>query len=736
MPSNPPVVALPPAPRAGREVADRAARRLVLRAAALASLAGFCVALGACRGDQGRPGIGAVDPSPARPGGAPGGHGNTLVAPGNNAVAGGAPGPSGASAGGAAPLGADGELAACEARIAGATATPSLAGSPGFDGARAEFLGRARGEPVLFVEEPAATAEAAVPDALRASWRELRAGPPGARVARVARRHGRDPAALRALLLRDGYLFAPEPLDALALATELHLGQLFDAPEIWLMRGAEIRKLALAPASPQRKAERAYRYVDGPLQGKVGEVLFADRIALSPEGLARPLHRDLRGLADAAGFDRMKVLHRGSTTLVAELRFGDGWVKALLEGEGAALRVSCLAAPAPERERVAAFLRADAPRRAALAGLSSTVDAIVGEGLRFDRPEGEKTAERDGQLRPMWLSSYLRGGQAFSFEGQSYPVYDVDGRPHPPEVCVDFVLDCYERAAGTWFTQRPAPPARVRGKLDFDALGIKNRRGVLAFERFASQTPDLFETRTFKGAERVPFGQRSSFFGFLLDHADELRPGDVLAIQGVKRDGLIHQHAILLERTDPLTGFAYGLADQMKRPRRRTWEGIMAEAPRRSLLYRVRPRDPVLLASADADRLRGWAGFWPVHPPAGRCPCTPGGALPLHPRWGAAPTPPVGRCPCTPGGALPLHPRWGAAPTPPVGRCPYTPGGALPLHPGQEKRGWAPLLSWQSLIRPLCTSRDDLPGHTLHGGPTCTRVSDCVRARRCTIVPP
>jgi len=65
--------------------------------------------------------------------------------------------------------------------------------------------------------------------------------------------------------------------------------------------------------------------------------------------------------------------------------------------------------------------------------------------------------------------------------------------------------------------------------------------------------------------------------------------GDVVAIHGLKRDDRIHQHAILVDRTDPLTGFPYGLADQMKRPRRRTWEGIMAEAPKRSLLYRVRP---------------------------------------------------------------------------------------------------------------------------------------------------
>jgi len=53
-----------------------------------------------------------------------------------------------------------------------------------------------------------------------------------------------------------------------------------------------------------------------------------------------------------------------------------------------------------------------------------------------------------------------------------------------------------------------------------------------------------------------------------------------------------------VERTDPLTGFPYGLADQMKRPRRRTWEGIMAEAPARSLLYRVRPL-PSVVAKLD-----------------------------------------------------------------------------------------------------------------------------------------
>jgi hypothetical protein len=132
------------------------------------------------------------------------------------------------------------------------------------------------------------------------------------------------------------------------------------------------------------------------------------------------------------------------------------------------------------------------------------------------------------------------------------------------------------------------------GSLDFDSFGIKNRRGVLGFEQFAQSRPDLFESMRLPDPERVQFGERSRFFAYLVSHADDYRPGDVVAIQGRKRDGLIHQHAILIERTDPVTGFPYGLADQMKRPRRRTWEGIMAEAPLRSLLYRVRPTDKIL----------------------------------------------------------------------------------------------------------------------------------------------
>jgi hypothetical protein len=296
----------------------------------------------------------------------------------------------------------------------------------------------------------------------------------------------------------------------------------------------------------------------------------------------------------------VRIVRRTDEALLVDLRYGGVWVPAVLEARGAALQVGCVAAEGEAREAVKAAREAGGARRRALAAMHGVITEELIEAFRFDRPEGEKTAERDGELRPAWMSAYLQGRAAFEVDGTSYPVFDAAGRPWPPQVCVDFVLDSFERTAGTWFAPRGEKLGRVRGRLDFDDAGISNRRGVMAFGAFAEAKPELFEVRRFTGAERIPFRDRSAYFDFLAGHADEVRPGDVVAIHGMKRDNRIHQHAILVEWADPVTGFAHGLADQMKRPRRRTWEGIMAEAPLRSLYYRIRPRD-VVFTSLDPE---------------------------------------------------------------------------------------------------------------------------------------
>lgn len=485
---------------------------------------------------------------------------------------------------------------ACQARkqqLLGAEATN---GSPVNGPVRSETLGRARGEPLVWLREPKPGSLAELPATLQKALgkaadadRDDSKTWSRRRIATLLRAFPREKKALRDLLLREGYVYSKSPLVALALTFELKLEALFDEDHLTLQRGAE--RYALVSKGSGRS--RHYEYQTGTFAGQRAELLFGDWVGTDAPGEILAL--DFAGVANDYGAERVNLTRLLSQGSLARLRLGGEWFDAVLDHSTAGgVSVRCLDEPATRRERAAKLRQASAWKRVALAHLRASVDAMLRDGLRFDRPHGEEGPDRDGELRPVWYSAYRFGQAYFRVDDTSYAVFAPDGTPTPPQVCVDFVLESFERASGTWFTPRSAKRERAQGGLDFNAYGIKNRRGVLALEDFGFEHTELFDGVRFKDEERIPFAKRQEFFGFLERHADEFEPGDIVAIRGVKGDGRVHQHAILLERTDPLTGLPYGLADQMSKPRRRTWEGIMAEAPRRSLYFRLRLKPEVL----------------------------------------------------------------------------------------------------------------------------------------------
>jgi len=490
----------------------------------------------------------------------------------------------------------DREREQCQRELASVSQGEAAPGAPQFEAHRAALLGRARGHAVIWVAEPRTTSDDALPAQAVKLRRGLANASPYRRLRVLKANFQGDKATLRALVLREGYLYSADPGEALALANRLTLIDLFDEAQIWLQRGEHISRL-------QRKTGRwpDYRYADGEIEGREAKLLIGDRIALERGELGRPLHRDVQAFAHREGADRISIQRITRDGIDARLRFGRTWVRALLVSDGARLELRCLDAPEPLRRTVLAWQRADAGRRSALAALREAVGVQVHEALPFDRPRGITDHLSDGQLRPLWRWAYLNGQPAYEHEGETYPVFDGAGRPAPPQMCVDFVLDSYERAAGSWYQDRGEERKRVIGALDFDSYGLKNRSGVLSFGDFAEEQHELFTFRRFKGEERIPFAHRNRFFGYLVEHADEFAPGDVVAIHGRKPDGYVHQHAILIEDTDPITGMPYALADQMRRPRRRTWEGIMAEAAQRSLYFRARPTRLLLSKLAPRD---------------------------------------------------------------------------------------------------------------------------------------
>ena len=483
----------------------------------------------------------------------------------------------------AAPALADLDFRLCRKRIAETESEAPLPGAPAFEAERAAILGRARGEPVLWAKEPGSGSPPIVAPG-QASWRTLR---------ELTRRFERNPAELRTRVLRDGYVYSSDPETALALVTLVELPKLFDEPEIVLERGGSRHRLVRSTGN-----RPIYRYAGGALDGARGELLLGDRVATTESGLGEPLHRDLATWSHAYGAGRIEVLRVTRRRILARAQFGALSARVLLKTTGARVELDCVDAPRTRRLEIEEYRRTEAPQQRALGRLREAVTALVKEALPFDRPRGEPGPDRDGQLRPEWRWAYKSGVGYFRHDDEIYPVFDALGRAFPPQVCVDFVLDSYERGAGNWFASRGAAPGRSTGRLDFDGYGSANRRAVLAFESFAASRPDLFDVVRFSGEERIPFGQRARFFRFLTDHAVEFQAGDIVAIQGRKSDGKIHQHALLIEATDPITGFPHALADQMRMPRRRTWETIMAEAPLRSLLYRVRPKASIFKALA------------------------------------------------------------------------------------------------------------------------------------------
>lgn len=468
----------------------------------------------------------------------------------------------------------------CRNRVAAAKAKPAAPSAPGFDEKRRYILGRALAEPVVFIRTPPPPAvEKDAPESF-------------VDAVRVIARHRRQPAELRDRVLRGGYLYTESPMAAYGLVKELRLDLLFDDEEIFLLRGETVHALK------REKHKRGHHYVhaDGPQKGREAKIILFDRVASSRDGVTKDvLHRDLRHLRNREGFDRIKLDHLTDDAILAQLRFGEDWVPALLKSEGPHLEIDCLPVERAQREAVATFVKQTTPRRRAMLNLQAVVDDMAHERLPFDRPWGAKDHLSDGQLRPRWEYAFRKGHIGFLHEGDAYAVFDDEGRPKPPQMCVSFILDSFERAAGTWYTNKEASPrARTHGRLDFNEHDIKNRAGVMAFEQFAKDTPALFTHQNFP--ERIVFRRRNDFFDNLVALADWFQPGDIVAIQGPKRDGYIHQHAILIEDVDPLTGMPHALADQMKAPRHRTWEMIMAEAPLRALIYHVKPKTEVWAA--------------------------------------------------------------------------------------------------------------------------------------------
>ncbi|MEZ4224971.1 MAG: hypothetical protein R3B13_28720 [Polyangiaceae bacterium] len=446
---------------------------------------------------------------------------------------------------------------------------------------RAEVLARAKAEPVVFVKRPQQATD--VGGEVESYRRQLAQSPaPGYTLTLLYKFLRNRPEVARALLLREGYLYSEVPSLAAAMVDLVEPQHLYDAPDLVIERGS-------AHLRAQRKGNH-YEYLDGPETGARARVLLYDRVWPAGEDPGPPLVVDVRTAKHELGFSRLELQAATAKELVARARYGRDWVPTLFRINGASLDRACEDVPADAAERVAQAREFEKRRAAVLAKKQGAILAMVREALPFDEPRTEE-GQQDGNLRPAWRWAYTHGWDMYRFNDDNYLVFDASGRPKVPQVCIDFVTDTLERASGTWWSGRDAKErGRSVGGIDFDSVGIENRRSVDVFIQFAKRTPEWFDVYELDPEERVRFLSRPEFFAHLAQHADRYQAGDVVAIFGPRSDGENHWHSFFIYDSDPVTGMPLVLASNAGRPRIRTWEAEMRSAPLRSIKARIRFR--------------------------------------------------------------------------------------------------------------------------------------------------
>lgn len=467
----------------------------------------------------------------------------------------------------------------CENRRRALLELPLQPGVPSLEAVRHELVARAKSEPVVFLEPPVAKLEA--PDL--AELRERLHRDPGAWQAFNAtftQVKGR-PDRLRQVLLTEGYLYAERPNLAALIANGVSLNQLFSEPELDVVRGDITRRAV--------RKHRDYVWADGLEAGQTARLWLFDRVYVHGQNPGRNKHVSVAGLRERMGATRIEVEALTNEAATAHIVYGEHSLPALLAIRDGHFELDCEVIPPSLVAEIDETRLLASRQRRVLERLRAAVEEQVSEGLPFDEPKTEE-GQQDGKLRQEWRTAYKNGLSTYEFNGDEYHVFGAGGIPRIPQVCVDFITDTWERMAGTRWAKRGEARQRQMGRLDFDTLGIENRRSVENLIDFAVAHPEWFDLMLVPESERITFGDRSRFFQRLLALRTDFQPGDVVAILGPRDDEKLHYHSFFILADDPLTSMPTLVAANAGRPRIRTWEAEMQNAPRRSIIARIRPR--------------------------------------------------------------------------------------------------------------------------------------------------
>ena len=142
---------------------------------------------------------------------------------------------------------------------------------------------------------------------------------------------------------------------------------------------------------------------------------------------------------------------------------------------------------------------------------------------------------------------------------------------------------------GYWYRPRGERPERTQGELDFSIVDGLFKRQIPSALSVGAEESSPLARYDIPRRDRKPLKKWRRFARAISKHTDHLIEGDGLIIHGLREEDLKnHFHALLILRTEPMTGMPIRVADNAGRPKIRTIARAMSNAPQRSVKYRIR----------------------------------------------------------------------------------------------------------------------------------------------------
>lgn len=385
-----------------------------------------------------------------------------------------------------------------------------------------------------------------------------------------------EPSDTRHIVLRDGFFYFEDSRTARWASDNLSFRDLFDEERITLERAGESFEL-------ERGRSGHYYYADPEMDDYRARLFLFDRVGL-PDELPSAASYQLSALREHLGLDHIEV--------DAEDANGRPMQAVFLSGEtfnGRLARVDhgeASVGVVVDAETLASVLEQSRAHAEVVYGLRDVTFEMVREDLFFDEPTIE-FGQQDGIMRLAFMDAYEEGATEYTVNKVTYQVYDDEGSPRPPQVCIDYITDTVERYGGRWWPDaNSGATSRTEGLINIrDYMTYRQVRRLVSL---AEEHPEVASLVSFDSSGRESYEDSDSFFDNLWLNRDDFRIADVVVIYGLRDDGRNHYHSFYVYDTDPMYGMPITLTDQAGHARIRTWHRIMSDAPLRSVHNVVR----------------------------------------------------------------------------------------------------------------------------------------------------